>query len=65
MHFLFHRQEKCGFCLPTQQNASLTTRDVIGQAGHAEIWDSEAYDKLEAETLTPEALAAVMEELDF
>ena len=37
----------------------------IGQAGHAEIWDSEAYDKLEAETLTPEALAAVMEELDF
>ena len=37
----------------------------IGQAGHAEIWDSEAYDKLEAETLTPENLAAVMEELDF
>ena len=37
----------------------------IGQAGHAEIWDSEAYDKLEAETLTPETLAAVMEELGF
>ena len=35
------------------------------QAGHAEIWDAEAYDRLEAETLTPENLAAVMEELDF
>ena len=37
----------------------------IGQGGHAEIWDSEAYDKLEQETLTPENLAQVMEELGF
>ena len=37
----------------------------IGQAGRAEIWDSEAYDKLEAETMTPEALAEAMEELGF
>ena len=32
---------------------------------HAEIWDSAAYDKLEQETLTPENLTAVMEELGF
>ena len=43
------------------------TQDVtfIGQGGHAEIWDSAAYDKLEQETLTPENLTAVMEELGF
>ena len=34
-------------------------------AGHAEIWDSAAYDELEQQTLTPENLAAVMEELGF
>ena len=38
---------------------------VIGNLNHAEIWDSEAYEKLESETLTPENLAAVMEELGF
>ena len=37
----------------------------IGQGGHAEIWDSEAYRRLEEETLTPENLAQVMEELGF
>ena len=37
----------------------------IGQGGHAEIWDSAAYDELEQQTLTPENLAAVMEELGF
>ena len=37
----------------------------IGQGGHAEIWDSAAYDELERQTLTPENLAAVMEELGF
>ena len=37
----------------------------IGQGGHAEIWDSEAYDELERQTLTPENLTAAMEELGF
>ena len=74
MRFLF---ANAAHCEPDKQGRFLiptTLRDYaglkqevtfIGQAGHAEIWDSEAYDKLEAETLTPEALAAVMEELDF
>ena len=37
----------------------------IGQGGHAEIWDAEAYETLENEFLTPENLAAAMEELGF
>ena len=37
----------------------------IGQGGHAEIWDAAAYEALEKETLTPENLAAAMEELGF
>ena len=37
----------------------------VGQAGHAEIWDSAAYDEMEAKTLTPEYLAAAMEALGF
>ena len=32
---------------------------------HAEIWDTAAYDAFEAEMLTPENLAAAMEELGF
>ena len=74
MRFLFANAAKCEpdkqgrFLIPTElrEYAGLKQEvTFIGQAGHAEIWDSEAYDKLEAETLTPEALAAVMEELDF
>ena len=37
----------------------------IGLGNHAEIWDADAYQRLENETLTPENLAAVMEELGF
>lgn len=37
----------------------------IGQGDHAEIWDTAAYDAFEAEMLTPENLAAAMEELGF
>ena len=56
------------FSLPAElrQYAGLG-QDVtfIGQGGHAEIWDSAAYEALEQETLTPENLAAAMEELGF
>lgn len=74
MRFLFANAAKCEpdkqgrFLIPTtlRDYAGLKQEvTFIGQAGHAEIWDSEAYDRLEAETLTPENLAAVMEELDF
>lgn len=36
---------------------------IIGFSNHAEIWDSDAYAKLEAEELTPENIAAAMMEL--
>ena len=72
--FLFANAAKCEpdkqgrFLIPAElrQYAGIT-QDVtfIGQGGHAEIWDSAAYDKLEQETLTPENLTAVMEELGF
>ena len=74
MRFLF---ANAAHCEPDKQGRFLiptTLRDYaglkqevtfIGQAGHAEIWDTEAYERLEAETLTPENLAAVMEELGF
>ena len=58
MRFLFANAAKCEPGI--QQEVTF-----IGQGGHAEIWDSEAYEKLESETLTPENLAAVMEELGF
>ena len=71
---LFANAAKCEpdkqgrFLIPAElrQYAGIT-QDVtfIGQGGHAEIWDSAAYDKLEQETLTPENLTAVMEELGF
>jgi MraZ protein len=38
---------------------------VIGANNHAEIWDSDAWDALSAEELSPENIAAVMEELEF
>ena len=37
----------------------------LGQAGRAEIWSAERYEAEEAKYLTPEAIAAVMEELGF
>ena len=74
LRFFFATAAKCEpdkqgrFLIPQHlRNYAQLKQDVvfIGQAGHAEIWDAEAYDRLEAETLTPENLAAVMEELDF
>ena len=74
IRFLFANAAKCEpdkqgrFLIPTElRNYAGLQQDVtfIGQAGHAEIWDSEAYDQLEAETLTPESLAEAMEELGF
>lgn len=37
----------------------------IGLAGHAEIWDAARYEAEEKKYLTPENIAAVMEELGF
>ena len=37
----------------------------LGQAGRAEIWAAERYEAEEKKFLTPEAIAAVMEELGF
>ncbi len=74
MRFLFANAAKCEpdkqgrFLIPTglRDYAGLKEEvTFIGQGGHAEIWDSEAYDAMERESLTPETLAAVMEELDF
>ena len=73
-HFLFANAAKCEpdkqgrFLIPAElrQYAGLSNEvTFIGQGGHAEIWDSAAYDELERQTLTPENLAAVMEELGF
>ena len=38
---------------------------VIGVSNRAEIWNAEAWTKLEEEELNPENLSAVMEELGF
>jgi len=38
---------------------------VIGVSNHAEIWDTEKWNALESEELTPENIAAAMEELGF
>jgi len=37
----------------------------VGCNNHAEIWDLERWNKVNAEEMTPENIAAVMEELDF
>ena len=74
MRFLFANAAKCEpdkqgrFLIPAELREYAGLRDEVtflGQAGHAEIWDSATYDALEAETLTPEYMASVMEELDF
>ena len=74
MRFLFANAAKCEpdkqgrFLIPTElRDYAGLKQDVtfIGQAGHAEIWDTDRYNALENECLTPEALAAAMEELDF
>ena len=74
IRFLFANAAKCEpdkqgrFLIPTElRDYAGLKQEVtfIGQAGHAEIWDAETYDALEKATLTPEALAAAMEELDF
>lgn len=43
------------------------TKDVsiIGVGDHAEIWDAEAWAKVEAAEVTPENIAAAMDELEF
>ena len=38
---------------------------VVGVSNHAEIWDTEKWNELENEELTPENIAAAMEELGF
>ena len=74
LRFLFANAAQCEpdkqgrFLIPAELRQYAGIRQevtFIGQGGHAEIWDSEAYDLLEQETLTPENLSAVMEELSF
>ena len=38
---------------------------VVGCNNHAEIWDLERWREVNAEEMTPDNIAAVMEELDF
>ena len=38
---------------------------VVGCNNHAELWDSAAWLELHAQEMTPENIAAVMEELEF
>ena len=74
MRSLFANAAKCEpdkqgrFLIPTELRDYAGLKDevmFVGLAGHAEIWDSATYDALEAETLTPEYMASVMEELVF
>ena len=73
MRFLFANAAKCEpdkqgrFLIPTELRQYAGIRQevtFIGQGGHAEIWDSEAYDKLEQETLTPEEIDDLVRELE-
>ena len=57
-------------CEPDKQGrfllpAALRRYAGLGQGSRAEIWDTAAYEALEAAELTPEKLRAVMEELNF
>ena len=74
MRVLFANAAKCEpdkqgrFLIPAElrQYAGLNQEvTFIGQGGHAEIWDSAAYEQLEASELAPEKLLAAMEELGF
>ena len=74
LRFLLANVVKCEpdkqgrFLLPPDLRAyaNITQNVVfIGQGTHAEIWDAEAYDRLEREQLSPENLLAAMMELDF
>jgi MraZ protein len=38
---------------------------VVGSNNHAEFWDSDSWQPVRAEEITPENIAAVMEELEF
>ena len=38
---------------------------VVGCNNHAELWDSAAWQELHVQEMTPENIAAVMEELEF
>ena len=74
MRFLFANAAKCEpdkqgrFLLPAElRRYAGIGQEVtfIGQGSRAEIWDTETYRRIEEETLTPENLKAVMEELNF
>lgn len=74
MRFLFANAYRCEpdkqgrFLLPAELRKYADIHDsvtFIGQGSRAEIWDTAAYRALEEETLTPEYLKSVMEELDF
>lgn len=38
---------------------------VIGSNNHAEFWDTDAYEQVCSDEMTPENIAAMMEEFDF
>lgn len=38
---------------------------VLGVNDHAELWDSEAWEAKKAESMTPEMITAMLQELDF
>ena len=74
MRVLFANAARCEpdkqgrFLLPAELRDYAGLRQevtFIGQGAHAEIWDSEAYDAMERELLTPENLLGAMEELGF
>ena len=74
MRFFFANVVKCEpdkqgrFLLPeSMREYAGIKQDVVflGQAGRAEIWSAERYEAEEAKYMTPEAIAAVMEELGF
>lgn len=74
MRFLFANAAKCEpdkqgrFLLPAELRSYAgigQSATFIGLGNRAEIWNTETYQKLEAEMLTPENLKAVMEELNF
>ena len=74
MRFLFANAAKCEpdkqgrFLLPAElrRYAGIEQEVMfIGQGSRAEIWSADTYRRMEEQTLTPENLKAVMEELNF